>query len=287
MKEKTMLTCLADPTGGHEEARGAGWYDGGSPRSGRPSLEAGCHGQLAWPCPPSRRSTTWPALLAATLFSLLLATPAAAQQGEALLIQDGAAWGYDAWNVELTAAGIPYTQIASADLAAENLGQYDMVVTVSTSGGTYNQRLLDKIVEFESYVQGGGVLIWSGCTQSGETPFPDPPFGGVDVYGTDSDNQIVDAAHPLLDGVIPPVSGNSASHNYFTAIPVGAEIQLSHSANGNPVLYTLHEGNGLLIATGATWEFGWDAGWENGKILLNAIDWGWAFNPCTGDDNDG
>ncbi len=224
---------------------------------------------------------------AGLLLALALTGSASAQQGEALLIQDSAAWGYDAWNAELTLAGINYTQIGSADLAAENLNQYDMVVTVSVSGGTYNQRLMQKTAEFESFVQQGGVLIWSGCTQSGETPYPDPPFGGTNEYGTDSNNVIADAAHPLMDGVVPPVSGSSASHNYFANVPVGAEIQLTHSQNGNPVLYTLYEGNGLLIATGATWEFGWNAGWENAKILVNAIDWGWAFDPCMGNDNDG
>ena len=259
------------------------------PKAGcqEPTPKVGCHGGLVPPCPPRSPFSTPLSLLASALLTLLLALPAQAQQWEALLIQDSAAWGNDAWNVELTAAGIQYTQIQSSALAAENLTQYHMVITVSVSGGTYNQRLLAKMAEFESYVMGGGVLIWSGCTQSGETPYPDPPFGGSNEYGTDSNNVIADPAHPLMDGVVPPVSGSSASHNYFAGVPVDAEIQLTHSQNNNPVLYTLYQGMGLLIATGATWEFGWNAGWENGKILLNAIEWGWAFNPCTGDDNDG
>ncbi len=217
----------------------------------------------------------------------LAVSPQALAQPQALLIQDDIPWGSQAWQGELANAGIPYVEIGSADLAAENLLAYDLVITSSVSGGTYNLQLINQLTEFESYVTAGGVVIWSGCTQNGQHPYPDPPFGGINEYDADYTNVIVDALHPLLDGVTPPITGSSSSHNTFDQLPIGAHVILEHSDTGDPVLYVLEDGLGMLIATGLTWEFGWGQGWENGTILVNALDYGWNHNPCTGADGDG
>jgi len=226
----------------------------------------------------------WIALF--TIGALMGTTRAFAQQ-EALLIKDSSAWGYSAWTTELTAAGIPYTQIGSADLANTNLSQYHMVITVSVQGSTSNALILASMSDIETFIQQGGVFIYSGCTQSGQTPYPDPPFGGTNTYGSDSYNDVVDPNHPLLAGVANPIYGTSASHNYWTGLPVDAEVLVTHGNNGNPILYVLEEGNGMLIASTHTWEHGWGYGYDAGIVLVNAIDYGWNFDPCAGTDNDG
>jgi len=217
--------------------------------------------------------------LVAVVSSLTLGSSARAQ--EALLIQDSEPWGSNAWQAELAAAGIAYTEIGSADLALTDLTAYEMVITSSVQGGTYNQALLDHAAYFETYVQQGGVLIWSGCTQSGETPYPNPPFGGTNDHDTANDNDQVDPTHPLLAGIPDPINGYYVSHNYFTGLPVDAEVLATSADNGEATLYTLEPGDGLVIVSALTWEYGWENAEDNGDVLLNAIDHGWNHEPAT------
>jgi len=222
-----------------------------------------------------------------TIAVLGLCTPALAQQEEALLIQDSAAWGHDAWVAELNIAGIPFTQINSADLASTDINDYEMVITVSVQGSTSNNRLLNQMADFETFVTMGGVLIWSACTQSGETPYPDPPFGGTDVYNTESYNVVTDPTHELMVGVGNPMYGTSASHNYLSGLPAGAEVLAEGQNSGEATVYVLEEGLGLLIASGLTWEHGWGYGYDAGTVLTNAVTWGWDNTVCDDVDGDG
>ncbi len=215
----------------------------------------------------------------------LIATPAAAQ--EALLIQDSNPWGYTAWQSELATAAVPYTQIGNASVSTTQLELYDLVITSSVQGSSSNTTLNGLITEFEDYVTQGGILIWSGCTQSSDSPYPEAPFGGTNNYGADSNNVVMDPAHPLLLNVVDPIYGSSASHNYWTDLPVDAEILVTHSSNANPILYVLYRGNGLVIASTHTWEHGWGNGYGAGTVLANAVYWGWTVELCDDVDLDG
>jgi len=211
-------------------------------------------------------------------------------EAEALLVQDAVAWSGDAWNDELTAAGISYTQIGSADFASVDLYQYRMIVTVSVQGSTYNTRLNARQGDLEAYIAAGGVVLWSGCTQSGETPYPTPLFGGTNNYGTSSYNDVEDPSHPIMAGVGDPMYGTSASHNYFTGLPGNEDVLATHQGNGYPTLYVIETGAGAVVATGLTWEHGWYYGYDAGTVLVNAIDWGWGHGgaaACADADGDG
>jgi hypothetical protein len=206
---------------------------------------------------------------------------------EALLVQDSAPWSQDAWNDELTAAGIAYTQIGGADLAATDLLQYRMVVTASSQSSTYNTYINAKQGDFEDFVEAGGTLLFSGCTQSGYTPYPAPPFGGSNLYDSDSDNDVFDPNHAIMDGVGDPIHGSSASHTYFPSPPGGSDVLAIGSDHGEPTLYVLEQGDGAVVITGLTWEHGWGYGFEHGTVLINAIDWAWDHGVCADADGDG
>ena len=103
---------------------------------------------------------------------LSIAGVASAQQGEVLVIQESAPWGYNAFQAVLNAAGIQYTQINYNVVAQTNLDQYDVVITTSVQGTNYDNELQAQMPAFEAYVQGGGVLIWSGCTHGKEKSGP-------------------------------------------------------------------------------------------------------------------
>jgi len=220
------------------------------------------------------------------LVAAALALPWGAAAQQALLIQDTAPWGDDAWVSEMATAGIPYTQIGSADLASTNLTDYDMVITASVQGSTYDNNLQAELTAFEDFVNAGGALIWSGCTH-GETP--DVPFGGINAYDYGSYSTILDDTHPLAAGVAgPDIWGSWDHHNTISNVPAGATVVAEQQATGDVTLYVYEVNNGVLIATGMTWEIGWDQGWENGTILINAIDYAWTYTPpCADADGDG
>ena len=221
-----------------------------------------------------------------TLIALAFAPALQARAQEALLIQDSEPWGADAWQQELTAAGISYTEITSADLATVTLSDYRMVITSSVQGSTYNTNIMAAFTDFEDYVTDGGVLLWSGCTQSGETPYPDPPFGGTNEYDYITSANVDDPTHPITASVPDPATGNGVAHNYFVDEPVGAEILMSNPDNGEPVLYVFESGSGQVVVSGLTWEYGWDNGQDNASALVDGIDWGW-FDVACDQDGDG
>ena len=197
--------------------------------------------------------------------------------GPVLFIEDIDQWGTDAWDDAFAAQGISYVTIGSAGLAATNLDQHPLVVTTSVQGEDYNLRLMTKMPDLESYVLGGGVLIFSACTWEEQTPYPDPPFGGVNLHTEAGENTIELPNHPLLDNVAPPFTGNSASHNDFPGIPGQADVILSNPYDGEATLYVLEQGAGLLIVSGLPWEF---EGGDNGdtlQTLSNALEFATSY----------
>ena len=195
--------------------------------------------------------------------------------GPALFIEDVDQWSTDAWDDAFAAQGVPYVTIDSLALAGTDLSQHSLVVTTSVQESDYNIRITQKMNDFEDYVLQGGVLLFSGCVWEQYPPFPDPPFGGTSLYGESDDNDIDLPQHPLLAGITPPFSGNSANHNYFTGIPNFAQVILSHPDNSEATLYVIEQGAGLLVVSGLPWEF---EGGDNGdtlQVLSNALDWGW------------
>ncbi len=235
---------------------------------------------------PRRRSPR--AWLPATLLALLLAAPAAAQPVDMLLIQDTEPWNADAWQSELMAAGVNWTQIQAAQIQGTDLTQYKMVITSSVQGSDYNETLNLNIGQFETYVDGGGVLVWSAATNAYETPFPQPPYSGNNAYYTGTENYVMNVAHALMDGVPATMSGYWVSHNYFSGYSQDAEVLATHSGNGGATLYLLHHGMGVVIVSGLTWEVGLDnPSWGTGQILVNTIQYGIDFEPCLGVDADG
>ena len=186
-------------------------------------------------------------------------------------------WESGAWPDAFQSQGIPYTVIGSQALDTADLTQYDMVVTSSVQGDTYNQRLLSKMGDFQSYVAQGGVLVWSGATWADQYPYPDPPLGGTSIHAYCDTNTIVAPNHPLMDGVQAPFTGDYASHNYFLGVQEQAEVVLADPESGEATLYTLVLGQGLLIVSGLPWEAQGGAMADTMQTLANAAAMGWGY----------
>ena len=219
-------------------------------------------------------------LACAALIATTTASTASAQL--VLLVQDAPAWGYTAWSDELTIQGIPYATIGASQLAGETLSNYSMVITVSAQGPTYNTYINNAISQIETYISGGGAVIFSGVTQQADTPYPDPPFGGTNFFQLSSSSYVVDPSHDLVQGVPSPFTSNYSSHNYFTGYPLTAD-ELTENQSGYCNLYIYETGNGMVIVSGLTWEWGYGHGQDYGDILTNAIDYGYSYQPACQD----
>lgn len=129
---------------------------------------------------------------------------------DVLIIQDQLPWGYTSIQDVLTANGIGYRQITSAQMAAVDLSGYKMVVIPSVQPYAFYDAWNSNFSRFESFVGKGGRLWQSTCIATSWS-FATP--GGV-ISGSDDDhyNLITAPSHPWVQGVSSPVYGFYASH---------------------------------------------------------------------------
>ena len=235
-----------------------------------------------------------PLVLALVTLCLGGLPPRPAAAIEALLIQDSYPWGSNAWQAELDDQGIPYTQLNSANLVNTNLELYDIVITSSVQGGTYNQLMMNAHAQFEAFVIDGGVLFFSGGALDNQSPVADPPFGGTTVYQGVFINNLEDPTHPIMDNVPATLWGYGnqyLSHTYFYDLPVGVHVLASqYWQNGNPeevTMYEFDQGLGELIVSSLSLEWGYynhPYGQHYGNILPDFVAWA-AELACDKDDD--
>jgi hypothetical protein len=199
--------------------------------------------------------------------------PTQPQASGVLLIQDSNPWGYASIETILTNNDIPYTIINSTQIPTTDFAPYKMIIVPSVQGSSYNNVYNANLAKFEDFILGGGVMLLNYAEQSDYLPYRLPPFGGVNNDQLESDNYIVDPAHPIMAGVPNPYSGNSASHSYLTGLAPDDHILVTggNAPGGNVVMIERARGAGLLIAGGQTYEWGYANGQGSGIILDNMI----------------
>jgi len=99
------------------------------------------------------------------------------------------------------------------------------------------------------------------------------------VYEEDDTNDIVDFLHPLMSGITPPFEGHWACHNYFTGIPADARVILTEPNSGEPTLYVLERGSGVVIVSGLPWEYHGSQPYHDDVIQAqsNAVTYAWGY----------
>jgi hypothetical protein len=97
----------------------------------------------------------------------------------------------------------------------------------------------------------------------------------------ESFNDVVDNAHPTMQGMPDPFSGTSASHAAFENLPAGTNIIVRGQDSQLPALVEYDFGAGRVLAIGQTVEFGWQFGQDAGRILENGVPYAYAFEPIS------
>ena len=222
------------------------------------------------------------------MFAALAAAPCLpARALDTLVVRDGYPAGTAVWVPELESRGFTPTEITSDALATTDLTAYDLVITVSYQGAEYNEALTAAAVALMDFVDGGGVLVWSGSRTEAQSPYPAPPFGGANDVDPATTNANVAPHHPIMAGMPPNLHAIYASDSCVEAPAAGAEVLAVHGSNGKATFYLLRQGSGLMVASTVNWEEGWRDDTEMGLLLTNTLDWLEDFAPCQDRDADG
>lgn len=93
-------------------------------------------------------------------------------------------------------------------------------------------------------------------------------------------NDVIDNAHPTMQGVPDPFSGDFASHAAFENLPAGTNVIAQGQSSGLPTLIEYEFGAGRVLAFGQTLEFYLGSG-DPGRILENGVPYAYSFEPVT------
>jgi malectin (di-glucose binding ER protein) len=202
--------------------------------------------------------------------------------GPVLVFMDVFPWGRDSLQQVLNANGIPFDQVDSSQMSTIDMSGYEVVFIPSDQSPGFYSNYNANFTRFEDYVMNGG-LLWVGAAAWG---FNGGDFngaqlpGGATVVGPvfEGLNDVLDPAHPTMQGVPNPFSGNSASHAAFANLPAGTNVIAQGQGTGQPTLIEYDLGAGRVLAFGQTMEFYLGSG-DPGRILENGVPYAYAFEP--------
>ena len=204
-------------------------------------------------------------------FGPLQAVTTSTPGAKVLIVEDVQPWGRNSNEQALTANGLAYDLIRSAQLAATDLSAYKVVIVPSVQTPAYYSALAGRANQLNAFVASGGVLEFHAAGFGGaDSSLVTLPGGMHSAYLPAATNVVLVPAHPLVAGVPNPFSGNFASHSYFTDVPANA-TRIAHDGSGRINLVVYHFGRGTVVAGGQTFEYYYGTGQGPGIILGNMI----------------
>jgi hypothetical protein len=186
------------------------------------------------------------------------------------LFLDRDPWGSPAWETELEERGIDYTLLPSAAMDTADFRNYNLIITVASANGyDYHEHLMNNMDRFQEYMEKGGILLMSACTQGETGVYLD---GIENNYAPTNYADITDPGHPLMAGVNNPAYGSSAVHNCFLSVPGNWDVLATSSDTGDPCFLVNETMNAVL--QGCPVEHTWGAHPGNlGETVGNMLDW--------------
>lgn len=188
-----------------------------------------------------------------------------------LVFRDQLAWGFDVNVPILQALGADVSVASSSEMASIDLSPYSVIVFESQQPNSFYQTYSANQTRFANYVSQGGIMFFNAATYTAirmpEIPFP----GGMKTRNTEQlslYNWVNNPTHPIVAGTPSPYYTMYSSHESFENVPPGASILTIDEWN-NPTLVEYTHGNGRVIATGLTLEFGYALGENYSNVLIN------------------
>jgi len=202
--------------------------------------------------------------------------PVVLDKADVLLIQTALPWGSNANTTVLDKLGYSYAIADIGAISTINLFNYRIILIVNDQNQAFYDSYATKYSEFEAYVESGGTLLffatdngWAGGNNTTDLP------GHVQVGDEfDNFNTIVKNEHVIVTGELtgPPnftdypklknndLDGTFTSHNYFVenTLPPKSTVVMRSKTSQLPTLVSYPLGNGMVIASGITWEYTYD-----------------------------
>lgn len=188
-----------------------------------------------------------------------------------LVIQETSAWSVMMADFLQTNYNITATVITASQIASTDFSDYDVIITTSAQSTAYYNAISSNVAKFSAFVAAGGILQYQMAAMSGITPV-NLVGGGVMTYGNnENQNTGLILSHPLLAGISNPLMGNNANHCYLSTLPAGAVQITKTSVSSLPTTVEYAYGDGLVIATGMTWEYLHANNYNSGAMLPNSV----------------
>ena len=183
-----------------------------------------------------------------------------------LVLEDAYPWGTSSHISLLLSLGYAPRIATWSDLGVTvSLSDYRNVYVASDQPQGFYDAYAAHAAELTAWVSAGGHLVFSACDNGwndGDLATP-LPGGAVKANNYAGTNVVVDPAHPIATGELSdgiplasPFSGTSASHSYFSVLPLGAHV-IFRDGSLKPTLVEYALGSGLVVASGLTWEYGY------------------------------
>lgn len=187
-------------------------------------------------------------------------------------------WDMNVTEPILNMYGIDYTVYSSSDMGIVDLSPFEKVIIESDQDQTFYNTLGSYISWFESYAANGGILEihacdngWYGGSWYGSYLMP----GGFNQTNIFTNDIVINLTlHPILlnPHIITDIEldgWDASAHGSFNTFPGSSKVILLDGFTLNPVFIELDFGEGTILASMQTLEFGYGNGYSN--FLENVI----------------
>lgn len=203
------------------------------------------------------------------------------EQNKVLLIEDILPWDSTANSDVLSEIGVSFEKVIAADFLSKDLGDYSVLIFANDQQFSTYEHYSKFMNRVEDFVCLGGVVIFGACDggwASGNLTATLP--GGVEKLRTYAyNNYIEETTHPIVTGELTDdemlqdadLYSNYCSHTSFDeeTLPVNSKVILRENNTDTPTLVEYKIGNGTVIASGLTWEFGYTRAQYSKKAMAD------------------
>ena len=194
-------------------------------------------------------------------------------QPDVLILQQTLPWGSNADATVIGSLGYTYEIKNMSDVPSLDLSKYCFVLIVNDQSQSFYDSYATNYSIFQNYVENGGMLVFfaAGYGWGGGHLNAPLPGGVTTVQDYDNYNLISDSNHPIVtdeltEGI--PLTNTDLYSTYCSHVSfnnLSAQVSLGSIKNldiileaknsGLPTLIEYQVGNGLVIASGNTWEY--------------------------------
>lgn len=138
----------------------------------------------------------------------------------------------------------------------------DLVVIANDQTQTFYQRLADNKDRILRFIENGGTILWLACDRGWSGGIMADagvvlPAGVLYNDRTDEINYLINTNSVLTSSLPGTLSGNYASHEWFSNLPAGVTVFTEDTAGG-ATLVEYEYGDGFVLLSGQPLEWGYD-----------------------------